>query len=105
MDQHKSLPGPRRHYRQADARAEDASNTERVVIPDRPTGDAVDDRFERYMQGHLHRDHAPPPPAPASRRTVRVIAAVLVPIAVATVVAMVMLWPSHNRIGDDGATE
>ena len=82
--------------------SEDASNAERVVTPDRPTGDEVDDRFEWYMQGHLHRDHAPP--APASRRTVRVIAAVLVPIAVATVVAMVMLWPSHDRIGDDGAT-
>jgi hypothetical protein len=45
---------------------------------------------------HLHTDVGPPPTA---RRQVRILLAVLVsPFAVATVVGLVALWPMHRSV-------
>ncbi|MFI6344888.1 YibE/F family protein [Streptomyces sp. NPDC050560] len=54
--------------------------------------------------GHAHaHSHSHGPPAPVSRHLRRVIAAVLIPFAVAVVAGLVVLWPgsapSHHRSG------
>jgi uncharacterized membrane protein len=48
--------------------------------------------------------HAPDAPLPAaSRHTVRVMAAVLVPAALATLIALILLWPGSVRTAPDPA--
>ncbi|HET8659213.1 MAG TPA: YibE/F family protein, partial [Micromonosporaceae bacterium] len=42
---------------------------------------------------HGHHGHAPHPPTPASRQAVRLVSAVLVPVALVAVAALVWLWP------------
>ncbi|WP_169982072.1 YibE/F family protein [Microbispora sp. H10836] len=48
---------------------------------------------------HSHGTTAPTaPPAPVSRRTVVATLAVIVPVALATVAALIWLWPGHGRL-------
>ncbi|HWH00831.1 MAG TPA: YibE/F family protein [Pilimelia sp.] len=57
-----------------------------------------DDRGHRQGHHHGHRhhhDHGDHPSPPAPRSTVRLLVAVLVPIALATVAALVWLWPGE----------
>ncbi|GGV72996.1 membrane protein [Streptomyces thermoviolaceus subsp. thermoviolaceus] len=67
-------------------------------------GDGHHHEHSRAVQGHGHgHSHAHGPAAPVSRHLRTVIAAVLIPFAVAVVVGLVVLWPggtpAHQRTG------
>jgi uncharacterized membrane protein len=50
-----------------------------------------------HLHGHTHgHTHDHRPPTPASRRVRRGIAMALVPLAIATLVGLVALWPKHD---------
>ncbi len=62
-------------------------------------GDHQSDAAPRTQHGHHHgHDDLPA----ASRRTVRLTAAILVPAAVATLIAMIMLWPGGTERDQEG---
>lgn len=91
------------------------------MLDNRPASDDLDDRFAQYAHGHgrharpdqddypahdgyepqaahahhghSHHAHASHPATPASRQAVRLVSAVLVPVALVAVAALIWLWP------------